>query len=250
MLLRICLIIALAGGLAVGVVNFVKVKAVITNTIAERDSEKTAKLAAQDDAKKTHATLKTTQAKLDTTTRELAQTKTELEEANGKVTDLQKQNGELAAHLKETQAARDKSDQELSKWTQLNVTPQQVIQTIADLKKTIAERDQFIAENQLLNKKNVELKDELATLTGKEENPPLPAGLKGKIVAVDPKYAFVVLDIGDDKGVVPRAVMLVARDGKFIGKVQISKVEGNQSIANIMPAWRQGPIMEGDQVLY
>jgi hypothetical protein len=35
-----------------------------------------------------------------------------------------------------------------------------------------------------------------------------------------------------------------------VGKVKIVSVEPNRSIANIMPGWKLGEIMEGDQVIY
>ena len=110
MLLRICLIIALVGGLAATVVNFVKVKEVITNTIAERDSEKHDKETAQADASKAHKDLKTTQTKLDTTTKDLARTKTSLDEANNKVDDLTKQNGDLYGEPFETDPGSARSN--------------------------------------------------------------------------------------------------------------------------------------------
>ena len=47
MLLRICLIIAMVGGLAVAAVNFVMVKEVITTTIKERDDHIAAEKSAQ-----------------------------------------------------------------------------------------------------------------------------------------------------------------------------------------------------------
>jgi hypothetical protein len=91
---------------------------------------------------------------------------------------------------------------------------------------------------------------ELATLVNGTETIPLePPGLTGKIVAVDPKFDFVVVDIGEDKQVVPRGIMLVAREGKLIGKIQIARVEKNQCIGTLMPQWTRGDVMEGDQVL-
>ena len=72
----------------------------------------------------------------------------------------------------------------------------------------------------------------------------------GKIVAVDPRYDFVVLDVGGNQGVVENGRLLVNRDGKLVAKVRVTKVEPNRSIANIMPDWKQAEIMEGDQVLY
>ncbi|MGD1084477.1 MAG: hypothetical protein ABSA47_06960 [Verrucomicrobiota bacterium] len=251
MLLRICLIIAVVGGLAAAVVNFVKVKEVITTTIKERDDEKNAKVKAQDDANKTHALLTTAQRQVTDLNGQLAQTKRSLADANTKVSDLENSTNLLSKRLDEVSAARSKAEQDLAQFSQLKLTPQQIEQDEALLKKTTAERDAEITANKLLVKVRNELKKELEDLVGTNDVvPPLPAGLKGKVLAVDPKYSFVVLDIGDDKGVVPRGVMMVARDGKFVGKVQIERVLATQSVANVMPAWTSGKILEGDQVFY
>jgi hypothetical protein len=66
---------------------------------------------------------------------------------------------------------------------------------------------------------------------------------------VDPKWDFVVLDVGEKQNVVPHGVMMVSRDGKLIAKVKIVSVQTDRSIANIMPSWRLGEVMEGDLVL-
>ena len=60
----------------------------------------------------------------------------------------------------------------------------------------------------------------------------------------------MVLDIGEDKGVVPRGELMVNRNGKLIAKVRVSSVDKSRSIANIMPGWNQGEVMEGDRVIY
>ena len=69
-------------------------------------------------------------------------------------------------------------------------------------------------------------------------------------MAVDPKFDFVVLDIGEDQGVLERGEMMVDRDGKLLGKVRIKSVEKDRCVANILPDWKRGEIMEGDEVLY
>ncbi len=76
----------------------------------------------------------------------------------------------------------------------------------------------------------------------------LPADLKGKVVVVDPKWDFVVLDIGDEQGVLQDGELLVSRDGKLVAKVVVRTVEKNRCIANIVPGWKLGEVFEGDQV--
>ncbi len=76
----------------------------------------------------------------------------------------------------------------------------------------------------------------------------LRADLKGKIVAVDPKWDFVVLNIGGDQGVLPDGEMLVSRDGKLVAKVIVRSVQKDRSIANVVPGWQLGDVIEGDEV--
>ena len=76
----------------------------------------------------------------------------------------------------------------------------------------------------------------------------LPADLKGQVVVVDPKWDFVVLDIGDEQGVLQDGEMLVSRNGKLVAKVIVRTVEKDRSIANIVPGWKLGEVFEGDQV--
>ena len=76
----------------------------------------------------------------------------------------------------------------------------------------------------------------------------LPADLKGKILVVDPKWDFVVLNIGEDQGVIQDGELLVSRDGKLVAKVIVRSVEKDRSIANIVPGWKLGEVIEGDEV--
>ena len=85
---------------------------------------------------------------------------------------------------------------------------------------------------------------------GEEAVVELPSGLKGNVLVVDPKWNFVVLDIGEKQGVLPKGVMMVSRNSKLIAKVKIVNVQADRSIANIMPGWKLGEVLEGDTVLY
>ena len=78
----------------------------------------------------------------------------------------------------------------------------------------------------------------------------MPAGLNGRVVVVDPKYDFVVLNIGEKQGVVENGVLMVSRDSKLVAKVRITSVSPDRSIGNIMPGWKLGDVMEGDLVVY
>lgn len=78
----------------------------------------------------------------------------------------------------------------------------------------------------------------------------LPAGLEGKIVAVDPKYQYVVMNIGGNHGVLMDGEMLLIRDNEILGQVRVTRVEDDFSVANIIQDFKQGEAIEGDSVIY
>lgn len=247
-MLRICLIVAIVAGLAAGAVSFFKVKQVMEQTMQERNDEKKAKETEIAAHNKTKATLAKTQKELKSTQEELATTKSDLKSATAKVADLEKHNQSLTTQLERTKSERDVAQQTLEQWRILGVTPAGVKQLQADLKSTQAKANAFASENKILNGNIVDLKNELAKYVG-DDIVHLPPGLTGHIVAVDPKYDFVVLDIGKDKNLLNRGELLVNRAGRLIGKVKVAEVRDHRAIANILPGWKKGEVMEGDEVL-
>jgi hypothetical protein len=245
------LIIAILAGLAAGALTFTKVQEIIVTTRNERDDwhkKDTDEIAAHT---KTKATLKTTQAKLDTTEKELTQTKSDLENANAKVEDLDKQKTDLTEKLAKTTTERDEAQEKLEAWRLLGFSPEEIKGIVADRDKLIKARDALAGENKLLVAKVNEWERRWNDFFhGEGDVVILPTGLRGKILAVDPKYDFVVLNIGEDQGVKERGVMMVDRDGKLLGKVKIQSVSKDRCVANIMPDWKRGEIDEGDEVLY
>jgi hypothetical protein len=247
---RISLIIAILAGLGAGAVTFFKVQDIIVTTRTERDDwhkKDTDEIAAHT---KTKATLKTTQAKLDTTEKALAQTKSDLDNANAKVEELDKKSTDLQAKLDKTTGERDDAQQKLEAWRILGLQPDEIKGMVADLDKTRKAKEALIGENKLLVAKVNEWEKKWNDFFGETGPVLLPTGLRGKILAVDPKYDFVVLDIGEDQGVKERGEMMVDRDGKLLGKVRIKTVSKDRSVANILPDWKRGEINEGDEVLY
>jgi hypothetical protein len=57
-----------------------------------------------------------------------------------------------------------------------------------------------------------------------------------------------VLDIGENQGVLEDGELLVSRDGKLVAKVVVRTIEKDRCIANIIPGWKLGEVIEGDQV--
>ncbi len=78
----------------------------------------------------------------------------------------------------------------------------------------------------------------------------MPEGLAGKVLAVDPKYEFVVLNVGEKQGVLADGQMLVSHNGKLVAKLRITDdIKDDKCIANVMPGWKFSDVTEGDTVL-
>lgn len=250
MLIRICLIVALVVGLGALAITEFKLKTRIdevvqdlTNTRTERDKYKAGEEAAKAEAAKLKTDLEATQA-------ELTSTKTQLTDANNRMTAA-----EQAAARAKSDVARLNSDKqalqkELAGWAAIGKLAA-VKKLVAEHPKLTDERDTLVEENKILNRNLEEANERITVLSGGVLQPPkLPDGLKGSIVQVDPKYEFVVLNIGENQGVKRRGEMLINRNGRLIGKVQIVSVLPDKSVANLMPAWKQDEPFEGDEVLY
>lgn len=77
-------------------------------------------------------------------------------------------------------------------------------------------------------------------------------GTEGRVLAVNPAWNFVVLNLGDKQGVVNNAELLVKRGTRYLGKVRITSVEPSTSIADIVAnSMPQGTtITPGDNVIF
>lgn len=250
-LIRTFLIIAILAGIGAAVIAFFPAKDTLVAIMTDRDKEKKEKEVAQADLSKTKKELATTKADLGTTKADLVKATGELKTKTTQFMEADTLAKSLAGQLEKAKGERDGAQQELSRWSLLGVSIEQVKQLQVDVRKLTEQRDTYVAENKILQKNNTKLQDELDKFFGKDRIVAMP-GLKGKIVAVDPKFDFVVLDIGVEQGAKERGEMLINRNGELIGKIRITAVEPNRSIANILPGWKRSDkdIMEGDQVFY
>ncbi len=251
-MLRISLIIAIVAGLAAAGLNFWKVREVIVTTMTERDQEKSAKELAQNELQKTKKTLAKTEEDLASTKKKLDNTVADLDQTREKLATTERKVASLNNDIERCKTDRDVAQQEIERWRQIGMTPDQIKGVIADLKKSQEAVVALNDENKTLGRKVTELDIRLKKLVGDIKTVPLPVGLKGHVIAVDPKYDFVVIDIGAAKGILEDGEMLINRNGKLIGKIRIASKSENQSIANLLPEWKvQGmEVMEGDQVIY
>ncbi len=249
MLIRICLIVAVVAGLAVGALNFTKVREKITALQAFQQAETQRANTAEADLAKTRTELADTTKQLQETTANLQATTEERDKAVADVKRLTTDNETLTTNLQRVTGERDTAQAELARYTATGLTPDQIILANNRMKELQNNLEGTRAENRFLGQRIVKLENELARYVSPEKKVVLPASLRGKVVASDPKWNFVVLDIGENQGVLDHAEMLVNRNGKLVGKVVVRTVQKDRSIANVMPGWDIGEVAEGDQVI-
>jgi len=250
MLLRISLILAILLGIGTIVVTQKMAREHFTAMRDERDKNAKDRDIATTRYKKAETTLAATSNLLNQTKATLAKTEEDLNGAKQQVATLQESLNKTKADLAKAIEDRKAAQAELAKWESIGPKPEQIRDMMANLKK---QQDAIAAlddEKKILNRQVKVLENKIEIILGKNEyEAELPAGTKGSVVAVDPKWNFVVLDIGADKLLLEGGVLLVHRNSRLVGKVRINEVLPNRSIASMMPGWKLGDVEEGDQVL-
>ena len=249
MLLRICLIVAILAGLGAGGVAYYEFSTQIPQLKDQRDKEKDEKVAEITAHTKTKAELKKTKSDLAQTTQDLADTKSELTKAVARADAQSKRADDLATKLTSTTADLADTRNQLEAYKASDLTADQVVKLNKNLKEAQVEIAAINTEKDVLQRKLTATIAELEKFTGTGEHfVKLRADLKGKVVVVDPKWDFVVVDIGGNNGAVKEGEMLVSRNGKLVAKVILTTVDEHRSIANIIPGWKLGDVIEGDIV--
>jgi len=249
MLIRISLIVAIIAGLAAGVLNFVKVKEKITTL--QTDLSNTKK-----DLADTRITLNKTKQDLAKTQTELKQTqatlKTTTEERDSAVAEAKKQ-GDRATKLNDdltkTRAELGDVSAQLAAYKATGMQPEEIIsagKTIKGLQDALTGSQD---ENRLIGRKLAKVQGELDFIKNPEKHVQLPANLKAKVIVSDPKWQFVVLNVGEEQGVQEHGELLINRGGKLVAKVRVSSMQKDRCVANVLPGWQIGEIFEGDQAI-
>lgn len=251
LLLRITLGIAIVAALATTALVWVQVKPQVEGIIAKRDEFEgkwKTELAARQKAVKE---LQETSEKLKTTEDNLAKTTEAKNKAEANVSTLDASVKSLTGQLNQAKEEITRIAQQLSAWAATGLTVDQVKATVAELKTAKDANAAMEEEKKLLTKDIDRLNRELLIYRGTNDAPVvLKQGTKGKIMVVDPKWDFVVIDIGINQELLPNGILMVSRAGKLIGKIKVATVQQDRAIANILPGWKLEELMEGDLVFY
>ncbi len=224
------------------------------------------------------ATLTSTEGTLSQTKTQLAGKEKELKTANDNVAAATQRAEQVSSELTSAKAAADAATAKSTELTtKLTTTESQITQLTADVQAKQAEIDQLKANSGPVQSgpspEQVAKEQEQATLIAKLQGDldasrtqleslvkeqqdrragQMKKGLQGRILAVNPAWNFVVLNLGDKNGITSNAEMLIKRGNQLIGKVRITSVEPSTSIADIVAnSVPSGvAITPGDDVIY
>src|SRR6266436_4596103 len=216
MLLKICLVIAILAGAGVIVVGHLKVRPHIEGIIAETESEKTAKKKALTELDTTKKNLNKANDELAKTKTALTDTQTQLAAVTKQVETEQKRANSLKENLDALQEKYTESQQKLARWADIGLDPVQVKEVIASQKQLLKDNQALDVEKKFFAKKLKDAEAELKVLRNPDEEPQMRTGLKGRVLVVDPKWSFVLLDVGEKDGVVKHGVFMVSRNSKLV----------------------------------
>jgi hypothetical protein len=248
MLNRIFVGLAILASIFVAAFGYFSVKPKIDTIVQQRDTEKKEKLDTQEKLRKTERDLKNTRDNLKNTEDRL---KTTTEEKNRVVADLNRQKAELDRTKEELKDKTDKLGEALAKifiWDQLGITPDQIKTMIQQNKDLLAAREELNTVIATLTRKNKQLDSKINELINTQHVVLLPEGLRGKVLAVDPKWEFVVLNFGANQGALENGELLVHRNGQPVAMVRIKSLKPDSCIANVVSGYRLHEILEGDAV--
>jgi hypothetical protein len=244
------LVVALIGAIAAAVFAFMIVRTKQEKTQElEKATEQLIKQTADfkkasEDLTTAQGALKDTDEKLKETTTKAETLQTSFEAAQSKVVELEKNVKDSQDKIKAAEIKVAEVNDLLGGRTAEEVKKEAVE---AQEKLTALQNERRIIDDQLaaaaaeVKRLNEYIKN---SATGK-----MPSGINGKIMTINKAWNFVVLNVGENQGVVPSGVLIVYRGQKFIGKVKVVSTEANTAVADILPETVQAAFVVGDEVI-
>ncbi|NBV23725.1 MAG: hypothetical protein EBS05_17615 [Proteobacteria bacterium] len=249
--LRLILFLVLLASAGVIVLSELKLKPLLEE-VREKEKKIEADLSKEkESAKKVAAELAETKTKRDEIQNDLDQSKKAEDEAK-KLADAETKKAQAAAAevakaKAETEVVR-KEGAEYFVLKDKGLTPTLILAEHEALPKAKEELVTLKQEQRVINVQLTKTSGELNAILNPKGAVALPS-LVGKVSAVDPKWDFVILDIGANHGLLRNGELSISREGRLIARVKAARVETDYAIANVMPGFKKSEIREGDSVL-
>lgn len=184
---------------------------------------------------------------------ELAETQAKNQELSLKAEKLDKDLSTTKTDLESTNSKLKVTQEQLQNYTDelKGKKPTELFNEITDLSEKVKVAE---GENKLLTSAKEKMESEIKRLREAEELR-RPGGTKsislsGKIVAVNPTWNFVILDLGKNDQMSEGMSMVIYRGEKMIGKAKVVTVDATTSVADLMPGTPAQAIEVGDQIIY
>jgi len=243
-LIRASLVVAIVAGVATVGLTFTRVKqrieglqANLLTQTAERDRAETDLAQSRNELAATAGALKSTRNALDAAI-------AVKQDALSAVAVQTQRAEKLSKDLAETLQQRDDARDTLARYKAAGMDPDEVVYAARQIKQLGASLAAAEEKNKALIVRVQRLVSLVPNIGCGELY--MPAALKAKVLSVDPKWRFIVLDAGESRGVLERGELLVSRNGALVGRARVSRVQGDRCIANLMSGWDLGEVMEGD----
>ena len=190
----------------------------------------------------------------------MSETRTQVASTEAELIKAQNGKNELQAKLRENEAEivqllKHIEEAERKPKVGANPSTASAANLQAQLEDAKKRLDTAEREKALLSDK-IRTSQERSTQLESEKKKQLPAGgspgIRGRVLAVNQAYNFVVLNLGGRQGVELNTEMLVLRGGSFIGRIRISSVEPATAIGDIITSSlaRGVQVQPGDTVIY
>ena len=156
--------------------------------------------------------------------------------------DLESTNSKLKVTSEQLQAYNDelKGRKPSELYKEINDLTEKVKATDAEQKLLAVAKDKAEAD---LKKLREQL--ELSKTGGSKS-----VSFSGRILAVNPTWNFVIMDLGKNDQVVEGLTMMIYRGEKLIGKIKTVTVDAQTTVADVLPGTPASAIEVGDQVVY
>lgn len=250
---KILLLVSAALLLVSGGLSFLN-KNKLTASLADAKEAHQKMAGSQGEISKAHQDQKKAQQDAKDALQRAADAQTQLDGVKTQITDLQAQ----AKTATDNVAAKDKEINDLKK--QFDGGPKSdsagpavdIAKQIDELKRS---RDELQLVKDSMENQLKASQVQLAAVQDREkkvQDKSIMLGLRGRVLAVNREYNFVVLDLGANKGVSSNATLIVQRGGSLVGRVRTVSVEPSQTVADIVPnSVPAGVVVQpGDTVIF
>jgi myosin heavy subunit len=227
----------------------------LTDTKRNLQTANTSLSSAKAAQKTAEENLRTAEESLKTREGELATTKSEMGSLTQKLTEATQA---VEARTQELTALQDQLKNMSPGETGTAVDAEGIAQKVNQLNAALAKAETDLAEAQqvqaTLTRRTEEAESKLASVQqqvrGYQEKI-TQTGIQGRVLAYNPGWNFVVLNVGDRQGIRANASMIVVRNGQRVARVRVTSVEPTTAIADVLPGTlgRGETVQPGDTVI-